>query len=62
MKFNGWVRNGSKHPLSKLTEEAVREIRRTTTREERVAIAARLGVSITAVTRAYERQSWRHVE
>jgi transposase-like protein len=46
--------------LAKLTEEAVREIRRSD--ESYPAIAKRLGVSVGAVFQAKNGKTWRHVE
>lgn len=51
---------GADHPLSKLTEEAVRFIL-THPEITQAALAHRFGVSEAAVQQARERRTWRHV-
>lgn len=53
-------RTGADHPLSKLTEEAVRFIL-THPEITQAALAHRFGVSEAAVQQARERRTWRHV-
>ena len=59
--LKGQRSKGVGHPFAKLTEESVREIRAlhgsATTRD----IAARLGVSHTAIINVIHRRTWRHV-
>jgi len=53
---------GSQHPLAKLTDEAVRDIRRRRAAGTPLRVlSAEYGVSIAGVSRVEHRQSWRHV-
>lgn len=54
------VLKGSRHPGCKLTEEAVREIRRSPMRNK--DLAAKFGVSHGTVSRVRAGQSWTHVQ
>ena len=51
---------GEKHPLHKLTDEAVKEIRRTP--ESISALAKRFGVHVSTVKKARAAKTWKHVE
>lgn len=53
---------GSAHGMSKLTEEAVREIRRRAPRETREALGGEFGVSAHTVYGVIARRTWAHVE
>jgi hypothetical protein len=50
---------GEGHPMAKLTERDVREIRTST--ESSTEVAARYGVTIAAVSRIRLRRCWKHV-
>ena len=53
---------GERSPVAKLTEEAVREIRRSKDHRERAAeVADRFGVCERTIYGIWERKTWRHV-
>lgn len=53
---------GTRHPLAKLTDESVRDIRRrVASGEQRKGIAVEFGVSISLVDSVVARKRWRHV-
>ncbi len=54
---------GESHPLAKLTDNAVREIRHRYSRGDvtQKHLAAEYGVSIPTVSSAIKRKTWRHV-
>lgn len=57
------VARGEEHWIAKLTEDAVREIRRCHDMGESFSsLAKRFGVEICPVYMAYHRKTWRHVE
>jgi hypothetical protein len=58
----GNVPVGSAHKLSRLTEDAVREIRaRVTNGEARDSLASEFGVSVACIGLVVTRKGWRHV-
>ncbi len=63
-RATGGSRPGEMHPLSKLTDEAVRVIRAEYTPGKRghgAAAAKRFGVSISAIYLVLRNKSWRHI-
>ena len=52
---------GERHPLAKLTDDQVKEIRRLAGHVPDEDLAARFGVSRTTINKAKLRHTWHHV-
>ena len=52
---------GEKHPLSKLTEKQVKEIRALKGRTTQRSIAAMFGVSVGHINNIMQRRTWKHI-
>jgi len=62
--LHGTDNRGVKHPLARLTEDDVREIRRLIAegRMKQVRIAERFGVRPVTITNIKQRKTWRHLD